>query len=130
MALSKTPIPPIAPETIDAAGQVLGRLASQIAAKLLGKDQPTFDPTVAMKRPITVINAEKIVLTGRKTEQKVYRRHTGYPGGLRERSFKEQQTIDPTEIVRHAVRGMLPKNRLLAPRMKQLTIVADGHNGN
>lgn len=123
MALSKIPIPPIAPETIDARGQILGRLASAIAAKLLGKDQPSFDPTVAITRPITVLNAGRVVLTGRKTEQKVYRRHTGYPGGLRERSFKEQLASDPTQIVRHAVRGMLPKNRLLSSRMKQLTII-------
>lgn len=125
MALSKTPIQPLPAETVDATGKILGRLATQIASKLLGKDQPTFDPTVAIVRPITVINARQVVLTGRKAEQKVYRRHTGYPGGLRERSFKEQQAIDPTEIVRHAVRGMLPKNRLLTPRMKQLTVLAE-----
>ena len=124
MSLSKIPIQPIAPETIDAKGKVLGRLATGIATKLLGKDQPNFDPTVAIVRPITVINAAKVELTGRKSDQKVYRRHTGYPGGLRERSFKEQMDMDPTVVVRHAVRGMLPKNRLLVPRLKQLTILA------
>ena len=129
MALSKVPIQPLPAETIDASGKILGRLATDIASKLLGKDQPTFDPTVAIVRPITVINARKVVLTGRKTDQKIYYRHTGYPGGLRERSFKEQQAIDPTFIVRHAVRGMLPKNRLLTPRLKQLTIVAEEING-
>ncbi len=123
MALSKIPIQPMAAERIDASGQVLGRLATQIATKLLGKDQPTFDPTVAIVRPITVVNSALVVLTGRKAEQKVYRRHTGYPGGLRERSYKDQLATHPTEVLRHAVRGMLPKNRLLTPRMKQLTIL-------
>ncbi len=124
MALSKLVIPPLPAETIDAKGRVLGRLATEVASKLLGKDQPTFDPTVAIIRPITVLNAQFVALTGRKADQKVYRRHTGYPGGLRERSFKEQQAIDPTEVIRHAVRGMLPKNRLLSPRLKQLTVLA------
>lgn len=125
MAISKTPIQPLPAETVNASGQILGRLASQVAAKLLGKDQPTFDPTVAIVRPITVTNASKIVVTGRKAEQKIYYRHTGYPGGLRQRSYKEQQLMDPTEIIRHAVRGMLPKNRLLTPRLKQLTVLAE-----
>jgi len=129
MALSKTPIQPLPAETINAAGKILGRLATELATKLLGKDQPTFDPTIAIVRPITVINARNVVLTGRKTDRKIYYRHTGYPGGLRERSFKEQQAIDPTFIVRHAVRGMLPKNRLLTPRLKQLTILAEERHG-
>ena len=124
MALSKIPIQPIAAETVDAQGKILGRLATNVAAKLLGKDLINFDPTVAITRPITIVNASKVVLTGRKAEQKVYYRHTGYPGGLRTRSYKEQMTLDPTEVVRKAVRGMLPKNRLLVPRMKQLTILA------
>ena len=124
MAFSKTPIQPIAAETIDAKGKVLGRLATEVAAKLLGKDLINFDPSVAITRPITVTNAAKIELTGRKEEQKVYHRHTGYPGGLRTRSYKEQMDLDPTVVIKKAVRGMLPKNRLLIPRMKQLTILA------
>ena len=124
MALSKIPIQPLPAETIDASGQILGRLATAVATKILGKDQPTFDPTVAIVRPITVINAHKIVVTGRKAIQKIYYRHTGFPGGLRARNFKEQQALDPTFIIRHAVRGMLPKNRLLTPRLKQLTIIS------
>lgn len=123
MALSSAPIPNLPVETIDAKGKILGRLATEIAAKLLGKDLPSFDPTSVITRPITVINAGDVVVTGRKTEQKVYRRHTGYPGGLRERSYREQMQLDPTFVLRHAVRGMLPKNRLLTPRMKQLTIL-------
>jgi len=123
MALSTAPIPNLPVETIDAKGKILGRLATEIAAKLIGKDLPSFDPTSVITRPITVVNAQYVVVTGRKSEQKVYRRHTGYPGGLRERSYKEQMVLDPTHILRHAVRGMLPKNRLQTPRMKQLTIL-------
>ena len=124
MAYSKTPIEPIAAETLDAKGKVLGRLATEIAAKLLGKDLINFDPTVCITRPITVVNASKVELTGRKEDQKVYHHHTGYPGGLKTRSYKEQMVIDPTIVIWKAVRGMLPKNRLLVPRMKQLTILA------
>ncbi len=125
MAHDNTPLPTFEPEVIDAKGQVLGRLATQVAHKLLGKDLIGFDPSVALVRPITVKNARFVEVTGRKADQKVYHRHTGYPGGLRTRSYKELKANNPTEIVRHAVRGMLPKNRLQTPRMKHLTILAE-----
>ena len=128
MSLTKIQIPAQPAETIDARGQILGRLATQVATKLLGKDLPAFDPTVQITRPITVINAKDIQVTGRKADQKIYYRHTGYPGGLRQRTYREMMIKDPTEIIRHAVAGMLPKNRLHAPRMNQLTVVAEDQN--
>ncbi|MFQ6039974.1 MAG: 50S ribosomal protein L13 [Candidatus Poribacteria bacterium] len=97
---------------VDANGKTLGRLATQVAMVLRGKHQPTYTPHVDMGNRVVVINAEKVVVTGKKYEQKRYYRHSGYPGGLREKTFKEMIQHKPEQIIHHAVRGMLPQNRL------------------
>ena len=95
---------------LDAGGRPLGRLASEVAALLLGKHKPTYEPHLAMGDYVVVVNAGQVRLTGNKESQKVYYRHSGYPGGLRERSFEEQMDRDPRRVVETAVRGMLPHN--------------------
>jgi large subunit ribosomal protein L13 len=97
---------------VDAAGKPLGRLASQAAAILRGKHKATFTPHVDMGDGVIVINAGQVVLTGRKRTQKVYRRYTGYPGGMRTRTARELMERDPAEVVRRAVLGMVPHTRL------------------
>jgi large subunit ribosomal protein L13 len=97
---------------VDATGQVLGRMASQIAAVLRGKDKPTFTHHVDGGDFVVVINAEKLVLTGNKLETKLYRYHTGYKGGVKTRTAKQMVENDPEEMVRLAVWGMLPKGPL------------------
>lgn len=106
---------------LDAADRPLGRLASEAAQLLLGKHKPTYEPHLVMGDHVVVVNAERVALTGRKAEQKVYYRHTGYPGGIRERSFEEQMQRDATRVIERAVRGMLPHNargRALLRRLK------------
>jgi large subunit ribosomal protein L13 len=107
---------------IDASGQVLGRLATQIASILRGKHKPTFTPSMDGGDFVIVVNAEKVKITGRKAYQKVYYRHTGYPGGLRETSYRDMQTKHPDRIIRFAVKGMLPKNRLGRQQLSKLRI--------
>ena len=107
---------------IDAKGLVLGRLASQLSKILQGKDKPLYDPSKDRGDVVVVVNAKDIELTGRKFENKVYRWHTGYPGGLKERTVKDQWERDPTEILRKAVSGMLPKNNLRKARNRKLRI--------
>ncbi|MFC1713229.1 50S ribosomal protein L13 [Candidatus Poribacteria bacterium] len=97
---------------VDAQGKTLGRLASQIAAILRGKHKPTFTPHMDMGDNVIVVNAEKVSLTGRKAEQKVYYRHSGYPGGLKTASFSDMIEKKPTQVITIAVKGMLPHNRL------------------
>jgi large subunit ribosomal protein L13 len=97
---------------VDAEGEVLGRLAAKVAYILRGKHKPDFTPHVDCGDNVIVINAEKIVVTGKKAEDKKYIRHTGYPGGQRVRSFNELMKKKPTAAVEHAIKGMLPKNRL------------------
>ncbi len=108
--------------TIDAAGKVLGRVATEIATILRGKHKPTFAPHKVTGERVIVTNAAQVAVTGRKLEQKVYYRHTGYPGGLRQRTLSELMTKNPTEVIRHAVAGMIPHNRLHKELMKRLTI--------
>ena len=106
---------------VDAEGAVLGRLAARTARVLIGKDSPDWTPFSDHREGIIVINAEKVRLTGRKLEQKLYRHYTGYPGGLREISAHRLLETKPEELVREAVVGMLPKTRLggrLATRLK------------
>jgi large subunit ribosomal protein L13 len=93
---------------VDAAERPLGRVAGEVARLLQGKHKPTFEPHMAMGDFVVVVNAKTVDLTGKKREQKRYYRHTGYPGGLRERSFEEQLAKDPTRIIEKAVKGMLP----------------------
>lgn len=107
---------------IDATGQVLGRLATQIAVILRGKDKPSFRPNLIVGDKVKVVNASKIVVTGRKMEQKRYYHHTGYLGHLKEKSLKELMAKDPADVVRRAVYGMLPSNKLRPTLMKNLTI--------
>ena len=109
---------------IDADGQTLGRLASEIARLLRGKNKAQYTPHVDTGDFVIVVNAEKIMVTGRKAEQKVYRRHTGYPGGLRETSYEQMLARKPTEILRKAVRGMMPRTRLARQQFKKLKIYA------
>jgi len=109
---------------VDAEGKTLGRLATQIAERLRGKNKPQFAPHVDIGDFVVVVNAEKIAVTGKKLEQKIYYRHSGYPGGLRERTLKEQLNRQPTEVLRKAVKGMLPRNRLGRQQLTKLKIYA------
>src|SRR6058998_3298801 len=109
---------------VDASGQTLGRLATQIADVLRGKRKPTYTPHVDTGDFVVVVNAEKIAVTGKKLTDKHYYRHSGYPGGLRERTLREQLDRQPTEVIRKAVKGMLPKNRLAAQQLTKLKIYA------
>ena len=107
---------------IDAKGKVLGRLASLIAQRLRGKHRPDFTPHVDAGDCLVVINAEKIVLTGKKVDQKVYWRHSGYMGGLKLTPAKKMLATKPEEVLRLAVKRMLPKNRLGRKMLKKLKI--------
>jgi large subunit ribosomal protein L13 len=109
---------------VDAEAQTLGRLATRIADVLRGKGKPQYTPHVDTGDFVVVVNAEKIRVTGKKLEQKVYYRHSGYPGGLRERTLAEQLQRRPEEVLRRAVRGMLPKNRLAAVQLGKLKVYA------
>ncbi|HEX2729369.1 MAG TPA: 50S ribosomal protein L13, partial [Rubrobacteraceae bacterium] len=107
-----------------AEGKTLGRLATQIAGLLRGKGKPQYTPHVDTGDCVVVVNADRVEVTGRKAEQKVYRRHTGYPGGLRETSYEVMMQRKPTEILRKAVWGMMPKSRLARQQFKKLKIYA------
>src|SRR5216117_1234065 len=109
---------------VDADGQTLGRLATRIADTLRGKGKPQFTPHVDTGDFVIVINAEKIRVTGNKLDQKRYYRHSGYPGGIRSRTLREQLDRRPEEVLRTAVRGMLPKNRLARRQLMKLKIYA------
>jgi len=109
---------------VDATGQTLGRLASQVARILRGKHKPIYSPAVDTGDYVIVVNAEKIHVTGRKLDQKVYYRHSGYPGGLKAITLRELLKKRPTRVVEHAVRGMLPKNRLGRRMFKKLKVYA------
>ena len=109
---------------IDAQGKTLGRLSTEIAKLLRGKHKVTFTPHVDGGDYVVVINADKIEVTGKKRDNKVYRHHTGYIGNLKEINFKKLQEKNPEEIIRLSVRGMLPKNKLRAPMMKRLRVFA------
>src|SRR5271167_1348736 len=110
---------------VDAAGQVLGRLATRVARVLIGKDKPNFTPYLDCGDHVVVINAQKIRLTGNKIEQKVYRTHSGFPGGLKEVPAKRLRANRADWMVREAVLGMLPKNKLRASRAKKLRVYLD-----
>jgi large subunit ribosomal protein L13 len=109
---------------VDAEGQTLGRLATQIARVLRGKNKAQYTPHIDTGDFVVVINADRIEVTGRKAEQKIYYRHTGYPGGLKEVSYERMMDRKPTEIVRKAVWGMMPKSRLARAQFKKLKIYA------
>ena len=109
---------------VDAEAKTLGRLATQIAGVLRGKGKPAYTPHVDTGDFVVVVNAEKIAVTGNKLEQKMYYKHSGYPGGLRERTLREQLDRRPEEVLRKAVKGMLPKNKLAAVHLNKLKIYA------
>ena len=110
---------------INAQGQILGRLAVNIAALLMGKNKPVLVPYLDGGDYVVVINAAKIEVTGRKHDNKLYYRHSGYPGGFKKVTFSQQMAKDPTEIIRQAVEGMLPKNKLRDQRLARLKIFVD-----
>jgi len=110
---------------IDVKGKVLGRIASQIVILLTGKQKTNYSPNIEMGDNIVVVNARQVVLTGRKAEDKKYSNFSGYPGGMRSISVDSLYRKNPAEIVRHAVSGMLPKNKLRDKRLARLHIFAD-----
>ena len=109
---------------VDADGKTLGRLATQIAERLRGKGKAQYTPHVDTGDFVVVVNAEKIAVTGKKLDEKMYYKHSGYPGGLRERTLREQLDRQPTEVLRKAVKGMLPRNRLARAQLTKLKIYA------
>jgi len=109
---------------IDAENAVLGRLASKAARVLIGKHKPTFTPFMDTGDHVIVVNAEKVKMTGAKEEQKYYRHHTGYPGGLKETQAKKVRAERPTTMVEEAIRGMLPKTKLGKQMFRKLQVYA------
>jgi large subunit ribosomal protein L13 len=109
---------------VDAEGKTLGRLATRIADTLRGKRKPEYTPHVDTGDFVVVVNAEKIHVTGNKRDAKLYRRHSGYPGGLRSRSLGQMLERRPEEVIRLAVRGMLPRNRLARKQISKLKVYA------
>lgn len=107
---------------IDAEGKTLGRLCTEAASILRGKKKPIFTPHVDTGDYVIIINAEKIEVTGRKREKKIYKHYTGYPGGLREVTFEKLQAKKPEEIIRHAVKGMMPKGKLGREMFRKLKV--------
>ena len=113
---------------IDADGQVLGRMATGISKLLMGKHKPKYASHIDMGDYVVVLNASKVELTGRKKDQKVYRGHSGYPGGFKEVSFQKMIQEHPERVIEKAVSGMLPGNRLKQNRMRRLLVSADKRN--
>lgn len=109
---------------IDADGEVLGRVASQAAQILMGKHKPSYTPFLDTGDHVIVVNAEKVRLTGHKEEQKIYRRHSGYPGGLTEISARKVRATRPIRMVEEAISGMLPKNKLGKQMYRKLQVYA------
>lgn len=109
---------------VDAEGKTLGRLATQIADILRGKRKPTYTPHVDVGDFVVVVNAEKVAVTGNKRESKRYWRHSGYPGGIRSRTLAEMLDRQPEEVLRKAVKGMLPRNRLARRQITKLKVYA------
>jgi large subunit ribosomal protein L13 len=109
---------------VDASGKTLGRLATRIADTLRGKRKPEYTPHMDTGDFVVVVNAEKIAVTGNKREQKLYHRHSGYPGGLRTRTLEEMLARRPEEVIRLAVKGMLPRNRLGRQQLRKLRVYA------
>ncbi len=107
---------------IDAEGMVLGRLASQVAMILRGKNKPTYTPNVDTGDYVIIVNCDKVILTGKKLEQKLYRYHTGYIGGLKEIQYKTLMATKPEFVVREAIKGMLPKNSLGRDMIEKLHV--------
>ncbi len=115
-------------QVIDAKGEILGRTATKIATFLVGKHKPTYSTHMDSGDFVVVLNAEKIKLTGKKDEQKVYRSHSGYPKGFKEISFSKMSKEQPERVIEHAVSGMIPDNRLKRARMTRLKVVVGEKN--
>jgi large subunit ribosomal protein L13 len=109
---------------VDASGKTLGRLATQIADALRGKRKPEYTPHCDVGDFVIVVNAEKVAVTGNKREDKLYYRHSGYPGGLRSRTLGEMLERRPEEVIRRAVKGMMPRNRLARAQLRKLRVYA------
>ncbi len=109
---------------VDAEGKILGRLASQVASILRGKNKPTYTPSVDTGDYVIVINAGKVGVTGKKLKDKIYYRHTGYPGGIKSITLEELKAVKPEEVIKKAVWGMLPKGRLGGKMFKKLKVYA------
>jgi large subunit ribosomal protein L13 len=110
--------------TIDASGKTLGKLATEAARLLMGKHKPMFSPNLDTGDYVVVINADKVRVTGNKAQQKTYYSHSGYPGGLKTITFEKMMQTKPTRVIEHAVKGMLPHNRLGASMRKKLKVYA------
>ena len=110
---------------IDADGMVLGRLASQVAKVLRGKHKATYSPSVDMGDFVVIVNSDKVIVTGNKNEDKMYHKHSGYAGGLKSQSFKDYMKKDSRKVIRAAVEGMLPHNRLGRAMLPKLKIYRD-----
>lgn len=113
---------------IDAQDQILGRLSSKVAMLLMGKHKANYVPYLDTGDLVIVTNAEKIKVTGKKPAQKIYTRHSGYPGGLKQETFAKLMEKDPRKIIEHAVRGMLPKTKLGKMMIKKLTVLKGSIN--
>jgi large subunit ribosomal protein L13 len=126
--MEKTYLPPVNAErnwyVVDAADQRLGRLASEVASVLRGKNKPNFTPSMDVGDFVVIINAEKIAVTGKKRTQKLYRRHSGRPGGMKEETFEKLQARIPERIVEKAIKGMLPKNAMGRQLFTKLKVYA------
>jgi large subunit ribosomal protein L13 len=109
---------------VDASGKTLGRLSTVIADALRGKRKPIYTPNIDTGDFVVVVNAEKVVVTGRKADQKMYYRHSGYPGGIKSESFARLIGRRPEEVLRRAVKGMLPHNKLGAAQLRKLKVYA------
>lgn len=109
---------------IDASGKILGKLATEAAKLLMGKHKPTFSRHLDTGDFVVIINAEKVRFTGKKAEQKLYHSHSGYPGGLKTINLERLMQTHPTRVIEHAVKGMLPHNRLGAKMLKKLKVYA------
>jgi large subunit ribosomal protein L13 len=113
---------------IDASGQTLGKLATQVANLLMGKHKPTYTPHMDTGDFVIVLNATKVKVTGKKPKQKIYYRHSGYPGGIKSETYEEMMAAHPTRVIEHAVKGMLPHNRLGRAMYKKLKVyTGDSH---
>lgn len=114
---------------VDATDAPLGRLATVIATRLSGKYKPTFTPNIDDGDYVVVINSDKLIVTGNKEDSKTYYRHTGFPGGIKSRSLSEVRSLDSTKAIVESVKGMLPKNKLAAERLKRLRVFpGDAHD--
>ncbi|CAG8601152.1 28120_t:CDS:2 [Dentiscutata erythropus] len=113
---------------VDAKQRILGRMAANIATTLMGKHKPIYDPASDCGDYVVVINSKEVAVTGKKAEQKLYRHHSGYPGGLKTIPYKDMLEKKPDEIIRKAVSGMLPKNRLRYRRLNRLFIFPDDNH--